>query len=72
MRESKKFPDSLIVLFFCGPFYLLLIKLNGTYSHHNPGIKRSSDNKLGRKLILMGLGTIFYIVLFIVLTSYDL
>jgi hypothetical protein len=70
MSASKKYTDSDLKLFFLGPLYLILIRLNGTYSHHNPGIKRSSDNKMGRKLILMTLGTIFYVILIIVLINY--
>lgn len=73
MGESNKFPESEITLFLLGPFYLILIKLNGTYnSTYNPGIKRAKDKKMGRKLILMSLGTIFYVALAIVLVSYDL
>ena len=73
MSESKKYPDSDIVLFFLGPFYLILLKLNGTYNPtYNEGIKRSKDDKMGRKLILMSLGTVFYVILIIVLISYDL
>lgn len=69
MSESKKYPDSAIILFFLGPIYLILIKLSGTY---NSGIKRSKDKKMGRKLILMSLGTVFYVFLIFVLSSYDL
>ena len=73
MSESKKFPDSDIVLVFLGPAYLILIKLSGTHNPtYNSGIKRSKDDKMGRKLILMSLGTVFYVVLIIVLTRYDL
>ncbi|SHI95459.1 hypothetical protein SAMN05216261_2320 [Algibacter luteus] len=73
MSESKKYPDSDIVLFFLGPVYLILVKLSGTYNPtYNSGLKRSKDDKMGRKLILMSLGTVFYVVLIIVLTSYDL
>jgi hypothetical protein len=72
MSESKKYPDSDIILFFLGPAYLLLIKLSGIYNPtYNAGTKRSKDDKMGRKLILMSLGTVFYIILAIVLTSYD-
>jgi len=73
MSESKKYPDSDVVLFFLGPIYLILIKLNGTYNPtYKEGIKRSKDDKMGRKLILMSLGTVFYVILIIVLISYDL
>ena len=71
MSASKKYTDSDLKLFFLGPLYLILIRLNGTYSHHNTDIKRSSDNKMGRKLTLMSLGTIFYVILIIVMINYD-
>ena len=70
MKESKKYPESGIILFFLGPLYLILLKLNGTYSPYQSGINRSKDEKLGRKLILMSLGTMFYVVLLIIITSY--
>ena len=72
MSKSKKYPDSNIVLFFLGPVYLILIKLNGTYNPtYNSGIKRNNDDKIGQKLIFMSLGAVFYVVLIIVLTSYN-
>jgi hypothetical protein len=72
MSESKKYPDSDIILFFLGPAYLILIKLRGTYNRiYNSGVKQNKNDKMGRKLILMSLGTIFYVILIVLLTSYD-
>lgn len=71
MNESEKYTDSGILLFLLGPMYLVLIRISGVYSPYNSKIGRPKDDGMQRKLVLMSLGTIFYVILFIVLISYD-
>ncbi len=72
MNNKDTYPENDLILFFLGPLFLILIKLTGKYNfnyrtHYNP---KEKDKTLGRKLTLMVLGTIFYVVVFILFSEY--
>ena len=72
MNSKNTYPDNDLILFFLGPLYLVLIKLSGKYNYNyrTASNQKEKDKKMGRKLILMALGTVFYVVVIILLSTY--
>ena len=72
MNSKDGFPDNELVLFFMGPLFLVLIKLSGKYNYNyrTSSHNNENDKNFGRKLVLMALGTLFYVVLIVILISY--
>lgn len=72
MSSKGTFPDNDLIIFFLGPLFLILIKLSGKYDYKYQTLshKKEEDKNMGRKLILMALGTLFYIAVVILLTIY--
>lgn len=63
MPQKSNFPENKLVLFFLGPWFLLLIKLNGNYNYNyrRSTLAGQSSKEFGAKLVLMVLGTLFYV-----------
>ena len=72
MNSKDGFPDNELVLFFMGPLFLVMIKLSGKYNYNYRTSSHNNENDkiFGRKLVLMALGTVFYVVLIVILISY--